>query len=154
MRDNQKRLNVYVPEDLYTQIVQPGRTVTEVVIQALEAFLTDAPGQSQTESNELKTIQEARIQELQNHNELLKKELEIILGSDKNTSSEEGKSNEEFVMSLNRRIESLEDQLKTKDNQIGKLTENMQAQSVHIQTLINQKAIEAPGAKKSWWRFW
>jgi flagellar capping protein FliD len=154
MRDNQKRLNVYVPEDLYTQIVQPGRTVTEVVIQALEAFLTDAPGQSQTESNELKAIQEARIQELQNHNELLKKELEIILGSDKNTSSEEGKSNEELVMSLNRRIESLEDQLKTKDNQIGKLTENMQAQSVHIQTLINQKAIEAPGAKKPWWRFW
>jgi hypothetical protein len=23
-----------------------------------------------------------------------------------------------------------------------------------VQTLINQKAIEAPGAKKPWWRFW
>jgi predicted RNase H-like nuclease (RuvC/YqgF family) len=25
---------------------------------------------------------------------------------------------------------------------------------LQVQTLINQKAIEAPGAKKSWWRFW
>ena len=25
---------------------------------------------------------------------------------------------------------------------------------VQVQTLINQKAIEAPGAKKHWWRFW
>ena len=23
-----------------------------------------------------------------------------------------------------------------------------------IQTLINQKAIEAPGNKKTWWKFW
>jgi hypothetical protein len=30
----------------------------------------------------------------------------------------------------------------------------MNAQAVHIQTLINQKQIEAPGAKKPWWRFW
>ena len=25
---------------------------------------------------------------------------------------------------------------------------------VQVQTLINQKAIEAPGAKKHWWQFW
>ena len=25
---------------------------------------------------------------------------------------------------------------------------------MQVQTLINQKAIEAPGAKKPWWRFW
>ena len=25
---------------------------------------------------------------------------------------------------------------------------------LQMQTLINQKAIEAPGAKKQWWRFW
>jgi hypothetical protein len=30
----------------------------------------------------------------------------------------------------------------------------MNAQAVYIQTLINQKQIEAPGAKKPWWRFW
>jgi chromosome segregation ATPase len=25
---------------------------------------------------------------------------------------------------------------------------------LQVQTLINQKAIEAPGAKKPWWQFW
>ncbi len=25
---------------------------------------------------------------------------------------------------------------------------------LQMQTLINQKAIEAPGTKKPWWRFW
>ena len=25
---------------------------------------------------------------------------------------------------------------------------------LQMQTLINQKVIEAPGAKKPWWRFW
>ena len=45
-------------------------------------------------------------------------------------------------------------QLETKDTQIGKLTETMQAQAIHIQTLLNQKQIEAPGTKKPWWRVW
>jgi hypothetical protein len=44
-------------------------------------------------------------------------------------------------------IRSLEEQLGVKDSQLEK-------QAVHIQSLINQKAIEAPGAKKPWWRFW
>lgn len=25
---------------------------------------------------------------------------------------------------------------------------------LQVQTLINQKAIEAPGTKKPWWKFW
>ena len=25
---------------------------------------------------------------------------------------------------------------------------------LQVQTLINQKAIEAPGEKKKWWKFW
>ncbi len=25
---------------------------------------------------------------------------------------------------------------------------------IQVQTILNQKTIEAPGAKKPWWRFW
>ena len=32
--------------------------------------------------------------------------------------------------------------------------EQLKAQAIHIQTLINQKSIEAPGVKKPWWQFW
>jgi len=52
------------------------------------------------------------------------------------------------------RVTELQEQLKVKDTQLEKITETMNAQAVHIQTLINQKQIEAPGAKKPWWRFW
>lgn len=59
------------------------------------------------------------------------------------------------------RIHDLLDQLKVKDQQLEKkdihiqnLTETMQSQALNIHNLINQKAIEAPGAKRPWWRFW
>jgi hypothetical protein len=48
---------------------------------------------------------------------------------------------------MEERIKSLADQLQVKDSQIEK-------QAVHIQTLINQKAIEAPSSKKPWYKFW
>ena len=52
------------------------------------------------------------------------------------------------------RIKELQEQLKVKDTQLEKITETMNAQAVHIQTLINQKQIEASGAKKPWWQIW
>jgi predicted RNase H-like nuclease (RuvC/YqgF family) len=59
------------------------------------------------------------------------------------------------------RLEEKDKQIEEKDRHIeslkGELTD---IKSMHnnymlqMQTLINQKAIEAPGAKKPWWRFW
>ena len=58
-------------------------------------------------------------------------------------------------------IRELQEQLRIKDNQIDKLNGNihelsdtMKAQAVHLQTVLTQKAIEEPRAKKLWWRFW
>jgi hypothetical protein len=52
-----------------------------------------------------------------------------------------------LVEALENRIESLETQISIKDEQL-------RTQAVHLQTVLNQKAIEAPGTKKPWWRFW
>lgn len=74
-----------------------------------------------TESLRLQTIlleKERQIEELQNHNATLTKELD--------------------------RASQREDNLKTMFNN----------HVMQVQTLINQKAIEVPGAQKSWWRFW
>lgn len=57
------------------------------------------------------------------------------------------------IEELKDQIQELYTQLHTKDTQIDKINENMQAQAIHLQTLLNQKAIEAPGVKK-WWKFW
>ena len=71
------------------------------------------------------------------------------------------KSNDGLVPALENRIASLEEQLKTKDQQLEKkdtqienLTKAMQSQAINIHDMLNQKTIEAPGAKKKWWQFW
>jgi len=71
------------------------------------------------------------------------------------------KSNNGLVPALENRIASLEEQLKTKDQQLEKkdtqienLTNAMQSQAINIHDMLNKKVIEAPGAKKPWWRFW
>jgi capsule polysaccharide export protein KpsE/RkpR len=71
-------------------------------------------------------------------------------------------SNPELVMSLNNRIESLEEQLKVKDKQlenkdiqIENLTNTMQSQAINIHDMLNQKQIsETTEKKKPFWKFW
>lgn len=71
-----------------------------------------------------------------------------------NTKEDSKEPNNGVEIELRARVESLEGQLKVKDSQISELTATMQAQAVQVQTMIQQKAIEAPGAKKPWWQFW
>jgi len=113
--EKSKRINVRVPIELYSQVVQ-SYGITEAVILGLHKLLKKPEGT--------------------------------------NISPEENKTNGDLTTSLTNRIESLEEQLKVKDIQIEKLTETLQAQAVQVQTMIQQRAIEAPGAKKPWWQFW
>jgi hypothetical protein len=70
------------------------------------------------------------------------------------------------------RIKELQNQIKANDNNQQAMLEEMQdhnetlkkeledLKQIHtnymlkMQTVINQRAIEAPGAKKPWWQFW
>jgi hypothetical protein len=47
-------------------------------------------------------------------------------------------------------LNQIEDLKKDKEDLIEMYNKHV----LQVQTLINQKAIEAPGAKKPWWRFW
>ncbi len=81
-------------------------------IKSLEEKLKAAP-----DIAEFSRLQ-ARAEDLHDHNETLKKELE--------------------------KAERDKEDLKTTYNN----------SFLQVQTLINQKSIEAPGSKKSWWQFW
>lgn len=88
--------------------------------------------------------------------------LELLFKKDEGISLEDIiQLKDEALVHSNERISSLEDQLdikdkqmNVKDSQIAELTKAMNAQAVHLQTLLSQKAIESPNAKKPWWRFW
>lgn len=143
MPEIKKRLNIAIPMELYTKVTEK-YGITEAIVEGLNLLLEPKkPEHDITQSNTLQSRinelqeqvtdknrqNEIRVKELQSYNEILVKEYQV-------------------------QIQELYAQLHTKDAQIEKINENMQAQAIHLQTLLNQKAIEAPGAKKPWWRFW
>jgi len=130
-----KKISAWVPQEMYDKLVSVGyNSPTEAIMKGLDLLLKEFKGvqvkadgrQEGTPSDMREPLEysaetrelRARVEELQDHNETLKKELDKA-GQDK------------------------DDIKKTFDNYM-----------VQVQTLINQKAIEAPGAKKPWWQFW
>lgn len=177
MAEIKKRLNVSIPVELYSKVTASGYGLTVAIIKGLELFLAPKDSDTKQESNsDILQLQEFRIRELQAYNETLKKELEDFKTQDTDTKQENNSDilqlqetriselqehikvkdsqQEARAKELQEQIKIKDNQIEVKDNQIEKLTETMHAQSVHIQTLLNQKSIEAPGAKKPWWRFW
>jgi hypothetical protein len=51
-------------------------------------------------------------------------------------------------------INTLQKELDKAGQREDDLKETHRNYMLQMQTLINQKAIEAPGAKKKWWQFW
>jgi hypothetical protein len=46
------------------------------------------------------------------------------------------------------------DILQLHEAKIKSLQDQLKAQAIHIRTMLDQKFIEAPGAKKPWLQFW
>jgi len=129
-----KKISAWIPQEMYDKLVYVGyNSPTEAIMKGLDLLLKESDGvqikaggeQEGTPSDTREPLEysaetrelRARVEELQDHNETLKKELDKA-GQDK------------------------EDLKETHKNYM-----------IQIQTLINQKAIEAPGAKK-WYQFW
>ena len=51
-------------------------------------------------------------------------------------------------------IETLKEQLEKANQREEDLKQIHNNYMLQVQSLINQKAIEGPGAKKIWWKFW
>jgi molecular chaperone GrpE (heat shock protein) len=58
------------------------------------------------------------------------------------------------IPKLKARIEEKEQHIETLKKELENISQMHNNYMVQMQTLINQKAIEVPGAKKPWWRFW
>jgi hypothetical protein len=148
-----KKISAWIPHEMYDKLVSVGySSPTEAIISGLNLLLKESGGvqfpasgvqegtlsdtwgtqEDSAESRELR----ARVEELQDHNETLKAELDKA-----------GKREEDI-----KEIHRIELERTERDKEaIQNLYNNYMLQ---MQTLINQKAIEAPGAKKPWWQFW
>jgi hypothetical protein len=80
----------------------------------------------------------------------------IIRGLGCLISEDSGKTKEDADKAaiLLARNEELEKHIETLKKELEDLKSMQNNYMMQMQTLINQKAIEAPGSKKPWWRFW
>jgi len=144
-REEQRRISVYIPEDMFTQLENSSHTITDAVTTGLDLFLgrekeaDTKPLEYESSANhELLISYQARIASLEEH--LRNKE----------------SSSQERIEDLKEQLKVKDQQLEKKDNQVEKLTESVQAQALNIHNLINQRALEPPTAekKKPFWKFW
>lgn len=139
MADEKKKVSALIPVKLLTALEDKGYTnQTETIIKGLERLLTEDEEKITEDIQKIREDEEkireyrleaevsrTRIEELEKHNVTLKGELERVSQDKANLERDK------------------EDLKNTYNNYF-----------LQVQTLINQKAIEAPGAKKQWWRFW
>jgi hypothetical protein len=160
MRENQKRINVYIPLDLYVRCTQSGHSLTEAIIKGLELVLTPQKAVNNTEDkSDLLELQDAKIRELQE--QIKVKENQINIKDNDELQQARIDDLKIQIQALYGQMSIKDEQLHTKDEQIEKLNENMHKQAVHIQSLIQENSrlnikLLPDNAEKSkpWWRFW
>jgi septal ring factor EnvC (AmiA/AmiB activator) len=153
MQEQKRKISVWVPAVLYDGVLQAGYTSpTQAVIQGFE-MLTLA--QSEDSPEAIRGQMQAVRGQMQAEIDTLKKEIERL-----NTSLQEAPNPTELAQlrtkseELERHNETLRKELENANHDKEKLQKTFDNYMVQVQTLINQKAIEAPGAKKPWWQFW
>lgn len=144
MNDEKRRVNAYITNELYTRVIQSGYGITDAIIQGLECLMSHH-GEVKTPGNEdIVELQERLIKELQDHvNKMQESTDPLELGKLRIKSEELEKHNETLKKELENASQREQD-LKSMHNNY----------MMQMQTLINQKSIEAPGTQKCWWKFW
>jgi chromosome segregation ATPase len=127
--------------------------------QELEKRLEDEKRRNQDLQKELELLQrelELRMAELQKQIKDLQNEKQEL-----EKKQEEQKHNQESQKELELRMEEAQRQIQDLQKGLDKAEKReIYFEEMHnnymmqMQTLINQKQIVAPGAKKPWWRFW
>jgi hypothetical protein len=125
MADEKKKISAIVPVSLLDELRQQSdMSHTEAIIKGIELLVSGATTQPESDNKQM-IEDKQRIRELEAENTILK-EYNVTL-------------KEELVKSGQR-----EEDLKQMHNNYF----------MQVQTLINQKSIEAQGAKKPWWKIW
>lgn len=128
-----RKVNAWIPDDLYSKVDDlKYRTWTEAIVSGLELLVKSTqPGQSevQTQNDE---VQKSTEQSILDDSKVLRAQL----------------------LELQAHIETLKLDLDRSNKNADDIKEMYTNHVLQVQSLINQKAIEAPGAKKPWWRFW
>jgi TolA-binding protein len=146
MQEQKRKISVWVPSELYDSVLYAGYTSpTNAVIQGFE-MLTRA--QSEDSPEEVRRQMQVIRRQMQAEIDTLKNEIERL-----NASLQEAPDPTEFI-EIRARSRELERHNETLKKELEISQETHRNYMMQMQTLITQKQIEVPGAKKPWWRFW
>jgi len=160
MSDTKRKISAWIPSALYDDIEKAGYTSpTIAVTKGLELLVKKQAGDiPETSGHKAETIGdtcETFRRQLETERESLKNEIEKL-----KASLQEAPDPVELAQ-LRARYEELErhnSTLKEELSKSGQREEDLKQMHnnyfLQVQTLINQKAIEAPGNKKKRWQFW
>lgn len=141
MAEEKKRINAFVPADLYEQVMSKGyTTITEAIIKGFERLLDNEHG---TSKDNVQKLNSGLVASLKERIESLEEQLRVKDGNYR-----------ERIQDLKEQLKVKDQQLEKKDTQIENLTNTMQSQAINIHDMLNQRVIESPDTKNKWWKFW
>jgi seryl-tRNA synthetase len=157
MPETKRKICVWVSTDMYNNVVNAGYdSPTIAVTRGLELLIEEAEGRKDAGNFAQITAQiTAENNNLKNEIERLNTELkaapEPIELAQLRTRTEE---KEKQIEEKDRYIETLKEDREKAEKDKEDLKNTYNNYFLQVQTLINQKAIEGPGNKKAWWKFW
>ena len=175
-------ISAKIPTELYEEVQgaikeKKYTSNTECIIEGLNLLLRN-PDQENTEDKDLLQKKEKEIQNLQNEVNSSKGEIQVLQEEVKRSKEEVKRSKEGYInqiKSLEERLKGAPDirefsRLQARSEELEKHNETLKGElakasqdkedlkethknyMIQVQTLIDQKAIEAPRAKKPWWQ--
>ena len=144
-----------VPKDIIDKCVQKYGNMTNAINASLELLIK----QMENETDDKCQQTENTCQQNENNTELIElkirmEEKDIRLKELYEQIKTKDILQEARINDLLGQLKVKDKQLEKKDSQMENLTNTMQSQAINIHDMLNQKAIEAPGAKKPFWKFW
>lgn len=135
MPDEKVKVSIRIPNSTLESVRQIGYTsTTEAILEGLELLIKTK--ECQTTPDECRTVPDNS---------------QTVPDSAINSDFQELRARLEEKDIL---INTLQKELDKAGQREDDLKETHRNYMLQMQTLINQKAIEAPGAKKPWWQFW
>ena len=147
MPEEKKRSGVkvcgWLSDEVFSKLVEKGyKSHTIIVRHGAELIIGQLLGEhGELGGNITEGTEENNKERIENTGEL--RELRVQVREQREHVETLKIHNETLKAELEKAGQDKDDIKKTFDNYM-----------VQVQTLINQKAIEAPGVKKQWWRFW
>jgi len=152
--EEKHKINCWISESLWKQVENLGYdSPTKATVAAFEALVLQEEKGSDQET--LGSTQEERLPEMEKQLEEAQRQ---IKASEEKLKIAPDPAELAQLRSRSKELDKHNSTLKEELRKSGQREEDLKQMHnnyfLQVQTLINQKAIEAPRAKKPWWQFW